>query len=114
MLLNNKYNIFEDVKEPEPNQTIWRYMNLEKFLDLILSESLFFCRVDKLSDKAEGTVPQKNVEEMYAETQKWDIQPTQSFAEKFVKGQIKNIISFKQFTLVNCWSMNEDESFALW
>ncbi len=41
---------------------IWRYMNFTKFVNLIDSESLFFCRADKFHDKWEGVFPKKMIE----------------------------------------------------
>ena len=43
-----------------PNSTaIWRYMNFDKFQNMIEDTSLFFCRADKLGEKWEGTYLKK-------------------------------------------------------
>ncbi len=36
------------------SERIWRYMDFTKFVSMLHSESLFFCRADKLSDPFEG------------------------------------------------------------
>jgi hypothetical protein len=37
-------------------------MDLAKFISLLHSKSLFFCRLDKLEDKFEGASPKLNLE----------------------------------------------------
>jgi hypothetical protein len=43
-------------------QELWRYMDYYKFKSLLESKALFFSRVDKLSDKFEGTWARTNLE----------------------------------------------------
>jgi hypothetical protein len=39
------------------DQKIWRYMDFTKFIDLLISDSLYFSRSDKFSDSFEGSLP---------------------------------------------------------
>lgn len=39
---------------------IAKYLDLTKFLSLLIKESLFFCRLDKLEDQFEGATAKKN------------------------------------------------------
>jgi hypothetical protein len=51
----NMYDTWSKIKKPENlDAKIWRYVDFAKFLSLIMSESLFFCRIDKLDDPFEG------------------------------------------------------------
>src|SRR5690348_15085950 len=40
--------------EPSEEATIWRFMDLRKFRDLMASEELYFRRADLFSDQSEG------------------------------------------------------------
>jgi hypothetical protein len=42
-------------------------MDLAKFISLLQTESLFFCRFDKMEDKFEGTSPKLSIEQ----NEKW-------------------------------------------
>ena len=44
------------------NRKIWRYMNLNKFLDLIINKHLFFTNISNLTDQHEGLLPIKTIQ----------------------------------------------------
>lgn len=49
------------LNEPTPDVAIWRYLNLDKFKDLLKSHQLFMCRLDKFNlDPEDGQVPEPN------------------------------------------------------
>ena len=48
--------------QPKNEDPVWRYMNFEKFANILATESLFFTRADKYDDKFEGYVPQSTTE----------------------------------------------------
>lgn len=48
------------ILKPHGNTVIWRYLGLEKFLDLLASNELFFTNAEKLTDKYEGVLPKRN------------------------------------------------------
>ena len=51
MYLNNP-----NIKLPDdPDTIVWKYLDLSKFLDLLLSKKLFISRSDKFEDQYEGT-----------------------------------------------------------
>lgn len=102
----------------ESNAILWRYMNFDKFISMLETESLFFCRADKFSDPFEGTIPRKEVE--YRPTsfrQICDIYNVPFETEKFEKWESK-IIDFNKrtriSTVINCWHINNYESDAMW
>jgi hypothetical protein len=105
---------------PKENYKVSKYMDLIKFISLLYSKSLFFCRLDKLEDKFEGSSPLQN--EIYYE--KWyrkayDLNNIKSNEkDKSIK---QNLISrsnmeekFKALNCVNCWNKYTSESYALW
>jgi|PersoiStandDraft_1058852.scaffolds.fasta_scaffold29681_2 hypothetical protein len=99
--------------------TIWRYLDLSKFVSMLATSSLFFARADCLGDPLEGSSSRPSVAnrpELIADFAK----------EHGAVGDIESesrrmagIISQTQQeqlkrTYVNCWHMNEHESAAMW
>ena len=91
------------------DETIWRYMDFTKFVDLLATESLFFCRSDKFNDPFEGSVPTKHYERRLEEIKNEfdDFEHEKKMFEKI--GQ-----EYKKYVFVNCWHRNINESAALW
>jgi hypothetical protein len=57
--------MFEEhpVFQPPDNPTIhiWRYIDLPKYISLLNDKALYFCRMDKLIDRFEGSLPRPNI-----------------------------------------------------
>ena len=52
------YEPHVNLSQPEDNNAyVWRFIDLPKFLDLIRSGSLYFCRGDQFDDPYEGMPP---------------------------------------------------------
>lgn len=97
MFINNP-----NIKLPEDDQTIvWKYLDLSKFLDLLLSRKLFMSRSDKFEDQYEGTFSEPTYEEIkkIAENNSRFLDYYKSHREKIV---------------ISSWHINEYESFAMW
>ena len=106
---------------PDPTQRIWRYMSIEKFIHLVATRSLFFSRVDRLSDGYEGSITRKDADlRKYVRKQ---IERMQEAGE--IEGEIETLedetIRLKETTAlmrrsyqVNCWHANTSESAAMW
>lgn len=82
---------------------IWRYMDTAKFLSLIDRQALFFARLDNLGDPFEGSLTKRR-EFIRQESKR---QVLHRDTSQLVESIIVN-------TIVNCWHMNERESFAMW
>ncbi len=97
MYLNNP-----NIKLPEnPDTIVWKYLDLSKFLDLLLSRKLFMSRSDKFEDQYEGTFS----EPTYEEIKKLAIN-NPDFLDYYKTHREKVAIS--------SWHINEYESFAMW
>jgi hypothetical protein len=97
--------VFE--KPLNKNQKIWKYMSFTKFASLLDKKALFFCRADKLGDPFEGSFSRANISLrpiVYKDTVKTD-------ALKIFSAISKQQI---RFFILNCWSMSDCESAALW
>jgi hypothetical protein len=90
------------IKLPEdPNTIVWKYLDLSKFLDLLLSKKLFMSRSDKFEDQYEGTFSEPTFEEI----KKLSIDNPDFL--KYYK-------SHREKVAISSWHINEYESFAMW
>ncbi|MDD5149556.1 MAG: DUF2971 domain-containing protein [Flavobacterium sp.] len=97
MYLNNK-----NIKLPEdPDTVVWKYLDLSKFLDLLLSHKLFMSRSDKFEDQYEGTFS----EPTYEEIKKIAVNNPEFI--QYYKSHRENVA-------ISSWHINEYESFAMW
>ncbi|UMY67092.1 MULTISPECIES: DUF2971 domain-containing protein [unclassified Flavobacterium] len=87
---------------PEDGKTlVWKYLDLSKFLDLLLSRKLFMSRSDKFEDQYEGTFSEPTFEEI-----KKLAHDNPEFLDYYKTHREKVVIS--------SWHINEYESFAMW
>jgi hypothetical protein len=94
-------------RQPENKKLrLWRYMDFTKFVFLISSKKLFFCRSDLLGDPFEGSYSQANIA----------LRPL--FYEQIPKNILSDISNYakwlREWTYINCWHANEYESAAMW
>ncbi len=85
----------------DPNTVVWKYLDLSKFLDLLLSEKLFLSRSDKFEDQYEGTFSEPTYEEI----------------KKLSENNPEFLSYYKthrEKVVVSSWHINEYESFAMW
>jgi hypothetical protein len=93
----------------DKDETIWRYMDFTKFVGLLATRTLFFCRADRFDDAFEGSVPQKHYER--------GLERLKVSARGFER-EIALYESFgsgmRKYAFISCWHINERESAALW
>ncbi|WP_278396002.1 DUF2971 domain-containing protein [Acinetobacter venetianus] len=81
---------------------LWRYMDLTKFLELIIHQRLYFNRSDNFEDKHEG--------ELDYQAREW--LKKNPFNQAMERPINSNPEKFKYF--INCWHQNDYESAAMW
>ena len=86
----------KSIIQPKDDTTLWRYMNFEKFADILATESLFFSRADKYDDKFEGYIPE-SIKVSY-ESAGSRIDPN----------------NFRPYIMCHCWHHGREESMAMW
>jgi hypothetical protein len=97
MYLNN-----QNIKLPEdPDTIVWKYLDLSKFLELLLSQKLFMSRSDKFEDQYEGTFSEPTFEEI----KRLSVNNPE-FLDYYK--------SHREKVIVSSWHINEYESFAMW
>ena len=87
-------------------------MPLDKFIDMILSETLFFTNAGKMTDKYEGVVPRKTLRSKKKQLLSKGHHP--SDVDIDISHYNYSFSSLRDLTLINCWSINPAESYALW
>jgi hypothetical protein len=85
----------------DPDTIVWKYLDLSKFLDLLLSRKLFMSRSDKFEDQYEGTFS----EPTYEEIKKLSVNNPEFL--NYYK-------SHREKVVISSWHINEYESFAMW
>ena len=108
-------NMFQDhfwCIAPKDNAKIWRYMNLTKFTDLLNNKSLYFCRLDKLGDSFEGSLPRVNYQLREKVANKLEI--TGHDGKGFRRKSQTFSKNIRLTFYMNCWHLNNHESDAMW
>lgn len=85
----------------DPDTIVWKYLDLSKFLDLLMSQKLFMSRSDKFEDQYEGTFSEPTFEEI----KKLSINNPEFL--NYYK-------SHREKVAISSWHINEYESFAMW
>jgi hypothetical protein len=85
----------------DPNTIIWKYLDLSKFVDLLLYKKLFMSRSDKFEDQFEGTFSEPTFEEIRKLS---DNNP----------GFLDYYKTHREKVVVSSWHINEYESYAMW
>lgn len=96
------YKKNDNIKLPEdPDTIVWKYLDLSKFLDLLMSQKLFMSRSDKFEDQYEGTFSEPTYEEIKKLSEN-----NPEFLDYYK--------SHREKVVVSSWHINEYESFAMW
>jgi hypothetical protein len=85
---------------------IWRYMDFTKYLSMLETKALFFCRVDKLGDPFEGTLSRATLEAWRTHMKEFNLEDSDM--------PLQWARPHRRWTFVNWWHLAEDESAAMW
>jgi hypothetical protein len=117
MPINKPTPLNAPVFYPEANYNVGKYMDLLKFVSLLQKRSLFFCRLDKLEDKFEGTTAKPNFE-LRKSWLREQPSPMPKMPETEIIEKISQLYDLQQkmkaLKCVCCWNKMENESAALW
>ncbi len=85
----------------------WRYVDLSRFLSLLVTRSLFFARADLLGDKFEGSISQATIESYNNPRSPVSLPAFQDTLKRLREALRRNVA-------VSCWHIAECESFPMW
>jgi hypothetical protein len=105
-----------------PYIKIWRYMDVSKFVSLLLDRSLYFSAADRLGDPFEGSTTRLQHDLPAYILAHRHTDPRLASWRGMQDGPLKEMFKVQSdfrkrwpsFTYVNCWHMNEHESDAMW
>ena len=98
----------------DDTQVIWRYMDFASFYSVLLTQTLFFKRLDKYTDANEGTLWEETNAEQERFLMSKDPSMSRLEAKQRVERENANIESYKIGTLSNSWIMGKVENYAMW
>lgn len=107
-----KFVTHDHLEQPHGNAIVWRYMALDKFLDLLTHSRLFFTNAKNLTDEYDVTLPANTIAKKRKELKAQGLEG-RDLEEELAVFQF-NHHPMRDLTLVNCWSIGRDESYALW
>lgn len=91
------YKCFDELHD---EAILWRYLDLPRYLDLLLKQQLFFCRADRFEDPFEGM-----------NSANTSLSPQESNGSELYSKE--NSIQKEQVT-INSWHLNDKENYAMW
>lgn len=108
----------DSIQQPPSDTEIWRYYPTSQFLWVLQEQALYLTRLDQLDDPFEGYSPVENLKkEVNAQSGRSEFfeqlpdeinlgDPGERTSEKYEV--------MRRMALVNCWSMDEEDSLAMW
>lgn len=94
----------------EPNNQdaeIWRFMNMQKFRDLIITGELYFCRADLFPDDSEGLPPEEYVPAL-------GLNPFDLLDRRKINDSIGSMAQFREAYYISCWHLFREETCEMW
>jgi hypothetical protein len=83
---------------PPEGTTLWRYMDVARYLALLERRALFFASLRSLPDRFEGSLTAELLEDLRQRGER----------------AVRERRLWNRASYVNCWNMDSDESVALW
>jgi hypothetical protein len=94
--------------EPNEEATIWRFMDLRKFRDLMASEELYFRRADLFSDQSEGLPPEQYARRVLR-LDPYDINDRVS-----LNNHLGFLAQNRESYYISCWHLYRQETLDMW
>lgn len=103
-----EYNYYYKDFLPKEDVKIWRYMDIDKFLLLLESSSIYFSNVKNFYDKHEGALPIKNMDFEFRKNNP-QMMPNQYLSSLDERNEL-----VKKNMFISCWHINKAESKDMW
>ena len=101
----------EGITPHDDDATLWRYMSLEKFANILATQSLFFTRADKFDDTFEGHIP-RQIMSIYRSV--ISIYEEEHYGELSHSPGLNSVRGLHKYVMCSCWHQGEHESMAMW
>lgn len=113
-LMNSYMEKLSEQDFKKENVNLYRYMDLSKFVSMLLSSSLYFTRADKFSDLFEGSFPRKTVTRNNNDLKNALLHIDENNLETHYQLASKSREIMKFYHYMSCWQMNDSECYAMW
>ena len=103
-------------KNADTEVKIWRYMDLTKFLDLILNRAIYLRRIDKFEDPYEGYISEaykSSLETRYISMQN-EVKIDDTAKNSLYQTHLNGLKFLPIYTYASCWYLGDVESAAMW
>jgi hypothetical protein len=95
-----------EFKAIDDDKLLWRYLDLPRYIDLLIKKKIFFCRADRFEDPFEGKFNKLSEEQFINNQGEKSGASLADFLDEHAKKRMR--------TTVNCWHQNNDENYAMW
>ena len=97
------------LKRPSNNlQPLWRYLSYGRLIELLSTGLLYFRRLSLMDDKWEGLLTEKTRNRIFNHFY------AQYRSAEVAKYQIEDYEKHRHDFYINCWHMNDSESYLMW
>jgi hypothetical protein len=96
-------------KPKDSRQKMWRYLKLERLIQLIEKEEIFFTHLPKMNDKWEGLLTKRTREALY----NWELNRYKGNVAA-ATGAMRQQDENREHFYLSCWHMNDFESYLMW
>ena len=97
------------LSEPKNSlQKLWRYLKYERLLEVINEGSLYFPHITKMTDKWEGLLTARTKDNLFRQ------QYSRYRNAEAARGSVETYEQHKDNFYINCWHMNDHESYLMW
>lgn len=93
----------------QQNAILWRYMDVAKFIAMVVDSALFFSRADRLGDPFEGSLPGPE-----ARAHRLRLASLVGLRRANAMAEPSRYEWSRTWIYVSCWHMNPYESAAMW
>jgi streptogramin lyase len=98
---------------PDADLELWRYIDLPKLISMLHERALFFARLDSQSDRFEGSLPSRTLDDEVASLLPISMRDRPELRQHF--DTMRSSVSlFRSRALLSCWHANDHESTAMW
>lgn len=104
------HKLLKGITPPKDDTILMRYMNFEKFANILATNSLFFTRADKFDDSFEGFTPPSIMDIFKNEVNRLE----KEFGINWHQILLKIFENWRKYVMCNCWYHGGDESLPMW
>ena len=104
----------KNIEPSDLDKTVWRYLTFPKFISLLAYGTVWFSKLNILTDQYEGHMPTETDAEMRAEWDRMKFTFPEELHEQFDTMNKINVEDGRELTVASCLFLNDSESEKMW